>query len=91
MISDFFTQFVAGQSKEALIVMNGISWKLLMVLNCLNSLSSVGVLYDAVITGKDCTKINIQYFQKTYQSKEENDSKNIESKASNEVTASTRL
>lgn len=53
-----------GDSITALSVMNGVAWKLLMVVNCLNSLSGRGVVKDAEESGMKCIKLPIQYFQK---------------------------
>ena len=44
--------------------MNGVAWKVLMVLNCLNSLSGKGIIKDAKEPGMKCVKLPIQYFEK---------------------------
>lgn len=60
-----------------------------MVLNCLNSLSGVGISLDAEKEGKECTRLQIKYFQKLVKSEEEN-SKSLETKI-NAVSVSTKL
>lgn len=56
--------FHFGDSKAALALMNGISWKLLMVMNCLNSLAGKGISKDAEEKGLKCVKLPFRFFEK---------------------------
>lgn len=51
-------------NKEVLLIVHGVTWKLLMVLNCIDSLTGKGVLTDAAEQGKECVKLPVDYFKK---------------------------
>lgn len=51
-------------NKEVLLILHGVSWKLLMVLNCIDTLSGKGLFRDAVEKGNKCVKLPIDYFKK---------------------------
>lgn len=55
-----------NNNKEVLFIMHGVSWKLLMVLNCTDSLSGKGLFIDAAEKGKKCVKLPIDYFKELF-------------------------
>lgn len=57
-------KFHFSESIATLSILNGVAWKLLMVFNCLNSLSGKGIMKDAKHPGIKSVKLSIQYFQK---------------------------
>jgi hypothetical protein len=71
-------------------LLNGIAWKLLMVFNCINSLSGGGIVIDIEETPNSSVNLPIQYFQKLVK-KEEKNLKILEANVINEISVSTKL
>lgn len=69
--------------------MNGIIWKVLMVINCVNSLAGKGIFKDAEGLGKDCVRLPCQYFQKLLVPISDEDSH--DDKANDITNVSTKL
>lgn len=75
-----------GNSKTIIFLLNGVSWKLLMLMNCSDSLSGRGIFKDDEEPGRKCVELPIQYFQKLFKA---NVVEARDEKAVNEVVVST--
>lgn len=84
MLADLYI----SNDNKIIFLLNGVSWKLLMLLNCSESLSGRGILKDDDEIGRNCVKLPIQYFQKVLKIDETNVR---EEKAINEIVMSTKL
>lgn len=84
MIADLYI----GNNQQIIILLNGISWKLLMLLNCSESLSGRGIFKDDEELGRNFVELPIQYFQKVLKVNEINVR---DEKAINEIVVSTKL
>lgn len=81
-----------GNNKEILFVLNGVSWKVLMLLNCVNSLSGRGIFIDAEESGRTCVELPIHYFQKLLKFHEnKTDEKSYKADEKSDVVVSTQL
>lgn len=61
-----------------------------MLFNCLSSLTGTSISIDGEETGRNCTKLHIEYFQ-TSVKKDEVDSKGFEAGVMNDLSVSTKL
>jgi hypothetical protein len=65
--SGLFTSFMKchfpGDDTSKLLLLNGFAWKILMLLNCINSLAGGrGLIRDAAEEGGECLRFQIKYF-----------------------------
>ena len=58
------------ENKQIFLIINGVSWIMLMIFNCVNSLVAKGVFKDNQESGTSCVKLQIQYFYKILKSEE---------------------
>lgn len=78
---------VSENNTTLLLVLNGFSWKLLAVANCVSSLSGRGVFKDRAVT--DGVELPVNYFQ-TMLDEAEN-KKAVEKKTLDNVAVITKL
>lgn len=80
---------VSENNKELLFVLNGVSWKLLMVVNCVSSLSARGVFTDSDDTLTEGVELPIRYFQTMLEDAESK--KVVEKKTLSDISIITKL
>lgn len=80
---------VSENNKKLLFVLNGVSWKLLTLVNCVNSLSGRGVFLDCDDLSAAGVELPVRYFQTMIDDAE--NKKIVEKKSSSDISVITKL